>query len=73
MAGGVNRAARCQTWKSTTNSFAVTPATIQRKPDHTMCLLPWGDAHPEGTASPKCPVPRILFRGIKIFMEALTL
>ena len=29
--GGVNRAARCQTWKFTTNSFAVTPARIQKK------------------------------------------
>jgi hypothetical protein len=30
-AGGVNGAARCQIWKCTTNSFAVTPAMIQKK------------------------------------------
>ena len=28
MAGGVNPAGRCQTWKFTTKSFAVTPAMI---------------------------------------------
>ena len=31
MAGGVNRVARCRTWKSTTNSFAATRATIQKR------------------------------------------
>jgi len=28
MAGGVNPAERCQTWRFTTNSFAVTPAMM---------------------------------------------
>jgi hypothetical protein len=31
MAGGVNCAVRWQTWRCITNSFAVTPAKIQKK------------------------------------------
>ena len=31
MAGGVNRAARCRTWKFTTYSFAATPAMIPKR------------------------------------------
>ncbi len=33
--GGVNRAARCRTWKSIINSFAASRGRFRVEPDHT--------------------------------------
>ena len=45
MAGGVNYAARCRTWKSITNSFAATPGDDSEENLITLCTVCHNETH----------------------------